>query len=222
MQNKFNMKLKIALAEDNNMLAKTIKEKLSFFSDLDLKFRVTNGKEMVEKISKNHNVDIILMDIQMPEMNGIEATEIINNKYPQIKIIMFTVFDDDKNIFEAIKAGANGYLLKDIEPDILHKSILEVQNGGAAMVPSIATKALNLLRNPFKNKSKDTQSIVKLTKKEVEILELLSKGLSYKKIAKNLLIASKTVDKHIENIYRKLKAHNKIEAVSLGKKYKLI
>ena len=216
------MKLKIALAEDDNRLAKTITEKLSFFEDLNLKFRASNGQEMIDKISENHNIDVILMDIQMPQMNGIEATEIINNKYPQIKIIMFTVFDDDINIFDAIKAGANGYLLKDAAPEVLHKSIIEVQNGGAAMMPSIASKALNLLRNPFESKSKETQEKVKLTNKESEILELLSKGFSYKKIATNLLIASKTVDKHIENIYRKLKAHNKIEAVSLGKKYKLI
>lgn len=216
------MKLKIALAEDDNMLAKAITEKLSFFEDLQLKFRAANGQEMVDKIVENHTVDIILMDIQMPIMNGIEATEIINNKFPQIKIIMFTVFDDDINIFEAIKAGANGYLLKDAEPEVLYKSIMEVQNGGAAMMPSIATKALNLLRNPFSVSNKNDQEKVKLTNKESEILKLLSKGYSYKKIAKNLLIASKTVDKHIENIYRKLKAHNKIEAVSIGKKYKLI
>ncbi len=216
------MKLKIALAEDDNMLAKTIIEKLSFFDDLNFKFRASNGKDMIDKVTKNHNIDVILMDIQMPEMNGIEATEIINNKYPQIKIIMFTVFDEDKNIFDAIKAGANGYLLKDATPELLHKSILQVVNGGAAMMPSIATKTLNLLRNPLKFCSKNNQEDVTLSKRETEILELLSKGFSYKNIAQSLSIATKTVNKHIENIYLKLKVHSKLEAVNKGKKYKFI
>jgi DNA-binding NarL/FixJ family response regulator len=216
------MKIKIALAEDDNMLAKTIIEKLSFFDDLNFKFRASNGNELVARIKENHNIDVILMDIQMPKKNGIEATEIINNKYPHIKIIMFTVFDDDKNIFNAIKSGANGYLLKDAEPDILHKSILAVVNGGAAMMPSIASKALNLLRNPLEISDKDDKEKVTLSHREKEILELLSNGFSYKKIATNLLIATKTVNKHIENIYKKLKVHNKLEAVLKGRKHKLI
>lgn len=216
------MKLKIALAEDDNMLAKTIIEKLSFFDDLNFKFRASNGKDIVDKINANHNIDVILMDIQMPKIDGIEATEIINNKYPQIKIIMFTVFDDDINIFKAIKAGANGYLLKDAEPKLLHKSILEVVNGGAAMMPSIASKALNLLRNPLQILDKEDKEKVILSARETEILELLSKGFNYKKIATNLLIATKTVNKHIENIYKKLKVHNKLEAVNKGKKYRFI
>jgi len=216
------MKLRIALAEDDNQLAKTIAEKLSFFDDLNLKFRAVNGQDIISKVAENHNIDVILMDIQMPEVNGIEAAEIINTKYPHIKIIMFTVFDDDINIFKAIKAGANGYLLKDATPELLHKSIIQVVNGGAAMMPSIASKTLNLLRNPLDIFNKKDKEKVKLTNRETEILELLSKGFSYKKIALKLIIATKTVNKHIENIYMKLKVHSKLEAVNKGKKYKLI
>ena len=105
------MKLKICIAEDNYFLVKSIKEKLSFFEDISVKFHANNGAELIGKLEVNHNVDVILMDIQMPEMDGIKATELIKNKYPQIKIIMLTVLDDDDYIFKAIKAGANGYLL---------------------------------------------------------------------------------------------------------------
>ena len=97
--------IKIAIADDNSFLIKTIQEKLSFFDDFVIKFTAVNGEDMIEKLEKNHAVDLILMDIEMPKMNGIEATEIVKSRYPQIKIIMLTVFDNDENIFKSIKAG---------------------------------------------------------------------------------------------------------------------
>ena len=216
------MNLKIALAEDNSFLAKAIIEKLSFFDDLNFKYRASNGAALIGKLEENHNIDVILMDIQMPEMDGIKATEIVKRKYPQIKVIMLTVHDDDEYIFKTIKAGANGYLLKEIDPENLHKCILEVMNGGAPMSPSIALKTLNLLRNPNQFENKTDQEKVELTKRETEILEQLSKGLNYNEISKNLFISSGTVRKHIENIYKKLQVHNKMEAVIKGRKHNLI
>ena len=216
------MKLKIAIAEDNSFLAKAVIEKLSFFNDLDFKFKGNNGAELIGKLEVNHNIDVILMDIQMPEMDGITATEIVKTKYPHIKIIMLTVFDDDENLFRAIKAGANGYLLKEIDAENLHKCILEVMNGGAPMTPSIALKTLKLLRNPLSlNKNKELEQI-ELTNRETDILEHLSKGLNYNEIADNLIISPSTVRKHIENIYKKLQVHNKMEAVLMAQKHKLI
>jgi DNA-binding NarL/FixJ family response regulator len=216
------MNLKLAIAEDNSFLAKAVIEKLSFFDDLNYKFKANNGAELIGKLEVNHNLDVILMDIQMPEMDGIKATEIVKNKYPHIKVIMLTVFDDDENIFNAIKAGANGYLLKEINAENLHNSIIEVVNGGAPMSPSIALKTLNLLRNPNEIKKVEDKEKVTLSKRETEILEHLSKGLNYNAIADNLFISSGTVRKHIENIYRKLQVHNKMEAVMKGKKHNLI
>ncbi len=216
------MNLKIAIAEDNSFLAKAVIEKLSFFDDLHYKFKAVNGAELLSKLEVNHTIDLILMDIQMPEMDGITATEIIKNKHPQIKIIMLTVFDNDENIFNAIRAGADGYLLKEIDAENLHKSILEVINGGAAMTPSIALKTLNLLRNPTEFVNTPEIEKVKLTSRETEVLLQLSKGLNYKHIAENLFISSSTVRKHIENIYKKLQVHNKLEAVQKAKRQKLI
>lgn len=216
------MDLKIAIAEDNTFLAKAVIEKLSFYDDLKYKFCAINGAELITKLESNHNIDIILMDIQMPKLNGIEATEIIKNKYPQIKIIILTVFDDDENIFKAIRAGADGYLLKEIDAENLHTSIIEVVNGGGAMTPTIALKTLNLLRNPIDfNKNNDIEK-VRLTDRETEVLLQLSKGLNYKFIANNLFISSSTVRKHIENIYKKLQVHNKLEAVQKAQQQKLI
>ena len=217
------MRLKICIAEDNYFLFKAIEEKLSFFDDLLLKFHANNGAELIGKLEENHNIDVILMDIQMPVMDGIKATELIKNKYPQIKVIMLTVVDDDQYIFNAIKAGANGYLLKEIDAENLHKSILEVTKGGAQMTPSIALKTLNLLRNPNLSTSKKEEiDEVKLTKREAEILIQLSKGLNYNAISKNLIISPSTVRKHIENIYKKLQVHSKMEAVMKAQKRKLI
>lgn len=216
------MNIKIAIAEDNSFLAKVVIEKLSFFNDLKFKFRGINGVELIQKLECDHNVDVILMDIQMPEMDGITATEIIKNKYPHIKIIMITVFDDDENIFNAIKAGANGYLLKEVDAENLHKCILEVMNGGAPMTPSIALKTLNLLRNPILAENDEAINEIKLSNRETGILEHLSIGLNYNEIANNLIISPSTVRKHIENIYKKLQVHNKVEAVLKAKKHKLI
>jgi DNA-binding NarL/FixJ family response regulator len=211
------MPTKIALAEDNIFLLQSIKEKLSFFDDLQLVQFATNGKELMDKLEQDFSIDVILMDIEMPIMNGIEATANIKKKYPQIKIIMLTVLDDYDSIFKAIQAGANGYLLKEINAGDLHKSILETIAGGAAMTPIIAQKALQLLRMPNLQKVNLNQEEIKLTKREIEILEQLSHGLSNTKIAANLNRSPKTVRNHIEHIYKKLQVHSKLEAVQKAK-----
>lgn len=216
------MKIKIAIADDNSFLIKAVKEKLSFFKDFDCKFSAHDGSELINKLEENSNLDIILMDIEMPKMNGIETTSIVKHKYPQIKIIMLTVFDNDENIFNAIKAGADGYLLKEINAKDLHDGIIETLNGGAAMNPSIALKTLKLLRNPIDIKNIENKEDIQLTSREIDVLEQLSKGLSYSAIAENLILSTGTIRKHIENIYRKLQVHNKLEAVQKAKKNNLI
>lgn len=216
------MNIKIAIVDDNSFLINAVKEKLSFFEDLNFKFSALNGSDLLVKLEDNHNIDLILMDIEMPILNGIETTEIVKQKYPHIKIIMLTVFDNDENIFKSIKAGADGYLLKEINAQDLHDGILETLNGGAAMNPSIALKTLKLLRNPLNIENQQEQEDIKLTAREIEVLEQLSKGLSYNAIAKNLILSTGTVRKHIENIYNKLQVHNKIEALQKAKKNNLI
>ena len=216
------MNIKIAIVDDNSFLIKTVQEKLSFFEDFSLKFTAENGLDLIEKLEKNHNVDLLLMNIEMPKMNGIEATGFVKQKYPQIKIIMLTVFDNDENIFNAIKAGADGYLLKEVNPKDLHQGILDTMNGGATMTPSIAMKTLKLFRNPIDFESVGDCDDIKLTAREVEVLEQLSKGLKYNAIAENLFLSIGTIRKHVENIYAKLQVHNKLEAIQKAKNNNLI
>lgn len=214
--------IKIAIVDDNSFLIKATQEKLSFFDDFSLKITAINGIDLLEKLEKNHNIDLILMDIEMPKMNGIEATEIVKQKYPQIKIIMLTVFDNDENIFKSIKAGADGYLLKEVNPKDLQQGIIETINGGATMTPSIAMKTLKLFRNPTAFEEIPNKEECNLTPREIEVLEQLSKGLKYNAIAENLFLSSGTIRKHVENIYTKLQVHNKLEAIQKAKNNNLI
>lgn len=214
--------VKLAIVDDNSFLIKATQEKLSFFDNFDIKFTAFDGKNAIEKLEKNHNIDMILMDIEMPVMNGIDATSFIKNKFPQIKIIILTVFDNDENIFNAIKAGADGYLLKEVNPVELHQGILETLNGGATMTPSIAMKTLKLFRNPIDFKSTTEKELITLTTREIEVLEQLSKGLKYNAIADNLFLSPGTVRKHVENIYSKLQVHNKLEAIEKARNNNLI
>ena len=216
-------KIKLAIVDDNTFLARAIKEKLSDFEDLDIKYMVYNGSELLSKLEKNHNLDLVLMDIEMPVLDGIETVRIVKQKYPHIKVLMLTVFDNDENIFNAIQAGADGYLLKEIEGHKLYNAITETIEGGAAMSPSIAVKTLKLLRYPEKQESLSVQEDdVSLSSREKEVLEQLAEGLSYTVIANNLFLSPSTVRKHIENIYKKLQVHNKLEAVQKARRQSLI
>ncbi len=214
--------IKIAIVDDNTFLMKAIQEKLSFFEDMEVKLTANHGVDVLEKLEINHNVDMILMDIEMPKMDGIEATYQVKQRYPQIKVIMLTVFDNDENIFKSIKAGADGYLLKEVNPKDLHQGILDTLNGGATMTPSIALKTLKLFRNPIEFDANPNQETINLTTREIEVLEQLSKGLKYNLIADNLFLSVGTVRKHIENIYTKLQVHNKLEAIQKAKNNNLI
>ncbi|WP_418498245.1 response regulator [Flagellimonas sp.] len=216
-------KIKLAIVDDNTFLARAIREKLVEYTDLDIKYMVYNGSELLAKLEKSHNLDLVLMDIEMPILDGIETVHIMKQKYPHIKVLMLTVFDNDENIFNAIRAGADGYLLKEVEADKLYSAIKETISGGAAMSPSIAVKTLRLLRYPEKQESLTiTEDLVELSVREREVLEQLAEGLSYTVIASNLFLSPSTVRKHIENIYKKLQVHNKLEAVQKARRQSLI
>lgn len=128
-------------------------------------------------MANDSNVNLILMDIEMPKMNGIEGVEKVAYKYPQIKISMLTVFDNDESIFRAIQAEAHGYFLKEVDPPTLQQGILDTLEGGAAMTPSTAMKTLKLLRHP--PNFEQLKEKIYLTAREIEILEQTSKGLNY-------------------------------------------
>ncbi len=153
--------------------------------------------------------DILLLDINLPEMSGIEAIPVLKSKYPGMKILMLTVFDDDTTIMEAILAGADGYLLKKSSPDKLLISLKECREGGSPMTASIAKRVLTLFKKYIPNQQDDYS----LTTRELEILNLLVEGMSNASIAKKLFISIQTVRNHIRHIYEKLQVHSKSQAV---------
>lgn len=214
--------MKLALVDDNIFLLKAICDKLALFNDIEVKFTATGANELMEALSTYSNIDLILMDIEMPVKNGIEATEMVKARYPQIKVVMLTIFDNDENIFKAIKAGADGYLLKDISPQELYEATHQTLNGGAMLSPSIALKTLRLFRNSKILEQLPNQEAYHLSVREIEVLEQLSRGLKYEVIAQNLFLSKGTIRKHVENIYIKLQAHNKLEAIQKAKNGGLI
>ena len=212
----------IALVDDNVYLLKALKAKLALFKDLKVVLVAGDGKEVALNLERYAQVDMVLMDIEMPGLNGIETTTLIKSRYPQVKVIMLTVFDNDENIFRAIKAGADGYLLKEIDAQELYNAIIETLKGGAMLSPSIASKTLKLFRNSELMDQVPNKDDFNLSAREVEVLEQLSKGIKYEMIAQNLFLSKGTIRKHVENIYGKLQVHNKLEAVHKAKTSGLI
>ncbi|MBX2887244.1 MAG: response regulator transcription factor [Ferruginibacter sp.] len=210
--------VKIAIAEDNAHALITLIEKLSEFDDICLVHQAGNGSEILHLLESNSDIDLILMDIEMPVMNGIAATERIKQMYPTVKVVIITIFDNDDYIFNAIKAGADSYILKDIKPEKIYETIKDTLQGGAVMSPSIAVKTLSLLKNIHLPVTPSEVVKIALTERESEILEQLSKGYSNKVIAASLFISPFTVKRHIENIYQKLHAHNRIDLVEKARK----
>jgi DNA-binding NarL/FixJ family response regulator len=214
------MKIKVALAEDVPQLQEAISNNLKGFEGIELLFIASNGQELIDRLSTS-KPELILMDINMPVLDGISATRRIKAMYPGIRIVMLTVFDDGESIFNAILAGANGYLLKDSKPSKLLEALEEAMDGGAPMSPQIAAKSLQLIRGNRTEKLPEENDF-KLTKRELEILDRLSSGETYQQIADKIFISPKTVRKHIENIYTKLHVHNKVEAIRKAQDHGLL
>ncbi len=210
---------RIAIAEDNAFAMKAIVEKLRDQKDFVIKHTAFDGAELLHLLQADAVTDLVLMDIQMPVMDGIATTRVLKQKYPHIKVVMLTTFDDDEKIFEAIMAGASGYLLKDEPRETIVRALHDTLNGGAAMSAGIALKTLNLLRNPLA--AQPTHNFG-LTKREIELLQQLKGGLSYEQVAANLFISVGTVQKHIGNIYGKLQVNNKTEAVQKAVQNRLV
>lgn len=210
----------LAIAEDNTFAMKAILQKVSLMPEARVKIKAFDGRELMEALAKDAVIDLVLMDIQMPVMDGIETTRLLKQKYPQVKVVMLTTFDDDEKIFEAILSGASGYLLKDESAESIVNAIQQSMNGGAPMSAGIALKVMNLVRHPLQP-GKPPEDFG-LTKREIELLEQLKNGLSYEQAAQNMFISLGTVQKHIQNIYSKLHVNNKVAAVQKATVNRLI
>ena len=208
--------IKVVIFDDNDSLRDSVAMLLQNTPDFTLAGAFAHCLDVIENI-KASQPDVVIMDIDMPGMNGIEAVKLIRKNFPTVQILMLTVFDDDEKVFAAIKAGAAGYILKNAEPNNLLHAISEVYNGGAPMTPNIAKKVLNQFQAFLPEEEKDYH----LSTREKEVLALLVDGLSYKMIAGKLNITYDTVRAHMKKIYEKLHVASMTEAVAKALNQKL-
>ena len=202
-------KMKILIADDHPVVREGLVTMLSRENDIEVVGEAQNGKVAIEK-ARELKPDIVLMDLRMPEVDGIEAIRRIKSENPQVKFIVLTTYDNDEYIFKGIEAGARAYLLKDAPRAELFKAIRAVSRGESLIEPAIAGKVLDR----FAELSRQTQSPEALSERELEVLTLIAKGTSNKLIATNLNIGESTVKTHIQNIFHKLNVSDRTEAVT--------
>jgi DNA-binding NarL/FixJ family response regulator len=212
------MKINVALFEDNIKLRESLKQLINAEEDLVCTGAFADANKLIPNMDKS-NPDVVMMDINMPGLSGIEAVQIIREKYPQVHIMMQTVFEEDDKIFAAICAGASGYLLKKTAPHKIIEAIRETHMGGSPMTASVANKVLEMLRSKSKTAKYE---FIELSAREKEILTLLVDGKSYKAIASLCFISIDTVSTHVRHIYEKLHVHSKSEAVAKAINQKLV
>jgi DNA-binding NarL/FixJ family response regulator len=211
------MPVKVVIFEDNNRLREGLYQLINGSAGLNCVGAFANCDNIIKHIEES-GPDVVLMDIEMPGITGIEGVIKIKEKFPEIKILMETIFEDDDKIFQSICAGAEGYILKGTPPAEIIESIKEIYEGGSPMTPSIANKVLRMVsRRPAAH-----QDDFDLTKREKEVLSCLVQGMSYKMIADECTISMDTVNMHIKNIYRKLHVHSKSEAAVKAVKGKIV
>lgn len=204
------MDKRIVIFDDNIKRRESLEMLIDLSDDMICVGSFPDCSNVLNNIDKSEP-DLVLMDIDMPNVNGIEGVTIIRTKYPNLKILMQTVFEDDEKLFACIRAGADGYILKKTQHQELLDAINEALEGGAPMTPSIARQVLRFVGSTEnKQKSED----FKLTARETEILSLLVQGLSYKMIASRCFVSLPTVNSHVQHIYEKLQVNTAVEAVT--------
>lgn len=200
----------VAIVEDNKKIRNLIQRYLDMQEELSCPVGVETVEELLDYLEENQQPDVILMDIQLPGMSGIKGIGIIKQKFPDIDIMMLTVYHDSHKIFKALRAGASGYLLKHTSLPEIKESILTLVDGGAPMSPQIARKVITHFQTNTKKKGAESE----LTSREDDIVTGLVDGLSYKMIADRYDISIDTVRTHIRNIYKKLHVNSKAEVIA--------
>jgi DNA-binding NarL/FixJ family response regulator len=200
--------ISIAIIEDDEDVRENLRSLIQSEEGFACTGAFADAENGLEYLTDNP-ADIVLMDIQLPGMSGIECVRRLKSVHPDMLFIMCTVFHNDESIFNALKAGATGYLLKTEDPGKIVDAIRELHAGGSPMTPQIARRVIESFKRPSIN-----EEIHLLTRRETEMLGMLSRGLRYKEIADKLFISTETVRKHINNIYQKLHVQSRIEAIN--------
>ncbi len=201
--------LKIVLVEDQPEIRSSWQRLIGTFPDFSCVATCTSAEEALRTIP-TLNPDVVLMDVFLPRMSGIECTARLKALLPKVHVVMLTAADDDEMVFLALEAGADGYLLKQTKPADLRDALLEVLSGGAPMTAEIARRVVHY----FRNRAKTRDSIVHLAPREKDILSLLSKGYANKEIADSLSLSVETVRSYLKSIYDKMQVHSRSEAVA--------
>ena len=220
-----SMPVKIAIVDDKASNRSIIKDKLLRHNSFEISLIAENGKDFLSRMKSipvDKLPDVVLMDLEMPEMDGVDAVAAGSYLYPSVKFVMLTIFDDEEKIFKAIKAGAFGYLLKDESSENIAEVLTQMSDNGVGPIsPGIAYKILQLVQN--NNISLHQKAVIdkektpfNLTEREQEILRLLVQGLLYKEIGNRLDISPNTAKKHVLNIYAKLHVNSKAQALALA------
>lgn len=202
--------IRVILADDHTVFRQGLKSLLSLEKDISIVSEAGNGKEAVD-FAKQLHPDVIIMDINMPVLNGLEATKQIKAELPKTKIVILTSQGDDKSVFSLIEAGADGYLLKDVAAENLITAIRDVYAGKSILHPEVAQKLITRLTSKEEHSKPKISNL--LTDREIEVLKALAKGYSNMQIAETLFISQRTVQNHLHNIYNKLGVNGRTEAV---------
>jgi len=203
------MRITLVIVEDLDEVRDGLQQFISLSPDFDVLATFKTAEEALYDLPRL-KPNIVIMDINLPGINGIECIRQVRNKIPLTQFMMFTVYENDEKIFEALKSGASGYLLKNTGMVHMMESLKELHQGGSPMSPNIARKLVTV----FRDQSSTVQAVDQLSNRENEILQWLAKGLLYKEIADQLSISTGTVRQHIHNIYEKLHVQNRTEAIN--------
>lgn len=220
MDSEQSMLLKVSIVEDHDIFRKRLVELLQFYPELKVVLVAESAESFLEKMDRNDSEmqpDVVLMDIELPGISGIEATFQVKQNFPDVEVIMFTVFEDDERIFESINVGASGYLLKDTAIEEVVSSIKEIHNGGSPISPSIAKKVLDMVKNPEAYQNVPEKEVpFDLSPAELKILQHVVDGKTNKQIAGDVFLSPWTVKTHIKNIYKKMHVNSRAAAVKLA------
>lgn len=204
--------IKVLIVDDQALIREGLTMMLSLFNEIEIIGEARNGKEAIDILNKK-KIDIILMDIRMPIMDGVQATKIIKEKYPDVKVLILTTFNEDEYIFEGLKYGADGYILKDVSSDELVEGIKTIYEGNVLLQPEIATKVVGAFKDGYSfGKNEIEENMLKeLTPREEEIALLVGEGKTNKEISKSLYITVGTVKNHITRILEKLELRDRTQ-----------